>query len=79
MGPSASVPLKVLAAAWATVRTESAVPLLVIVPAAPLRLLIVGLKEARSTTPAAAVKTPVPRAALLPTCSVPPVTVVPPV
>ena len=76
VGPSARAPLNVVAIDWFTVRVTSAVPLLVIVPFKPLKLRMVGLKAARSTVPALAVRPPVPRAAELPNWSVPPLTYV---
>ena len=51
VAPSVNWPLKVVAEFWLTVNTELAEPLLVIVPAAPLRLATVGLKPARSMVP----------------------------
>ena len=56
----------------------AATPVVVTVPAAPLKLGTIMLKPLRSSVPPLAARPPVPRAAALPSWSVPLLTIVPP-
>ena len=78
--PSVSEPPKVLGVVWFKVSVATGPVLLVIVPAAPLSLLIAGLLPLRSRTPALAVTAPPGSAPELaePSCRVPALTSVVP-